>query len=132
MQTLTLYLATTAIFLILDAAMLTLHMQPLFQRHLGAALLDSPRMGPAAAFYLAYIAGLLYLVSLPALKSGAPLLLPAAVLGALAYGTYEFTSYAIMKDWSPVMVATDVIWGTVLTATSAWGGVALTRLFFKG
>ncbi|WP_395004319.1 DUF2177 family protein [Cypionkella sp.] len=132
MQTLTLYLATTAIFLILDAAMLNLHMQPLFQRHLGAALLDSPRMGPAAAFYLAYIAGLLYLVSLPALKSGAPLLLPAAVLGALAYGTYEFTSYAIMKDWSPVMVATDVIWGTVLTATSAWGGVALTRLFFKG
>jgi uncharacterized membrane protein len=132
MQTLTLYLATTAIFLILDAAMLTLHMQPLFQRHLGAALLDSPRMGPAAAFYLAYIAGLLYLVSLPALKSGAPLLLPAAVLGAMAYGTYEFTSYAIMKDWSPVMVTTDVIWGTVLTATSAWGGVALTRLFFKG
>lgn len=132
MQTLTLYLATTAIFLILDAAMLTLHMQPLFQRHLGAALLDNPRMGPAAAFYLAYIAGLLYLVSLPALKSGAPLLLPAAVLGAMAYGTYEFTSYAIMKDWSPVMVATDVIWGTVLTATSAWGGVALTRLFFKG
>ena len=132
MQTLTLYLATTAIFLILDAAMLTLHMQPLFQRHLGAALLDSPRMGPAAAFYLAYIAGLLYLVSLPALKSDAPLLLPAAVLGAMAYGTYEFTSYAIMKDWSPVMVATDVIWGTVLTATSAWGGVALTRLFFKG
>ena len=132
MQTLTLYLATTAIFLILDAAMLTLHMQPLFQRHLGAALLDSPRMGPAAAFYLAYIAGLLYLVSLPALKSGAPLLLPAAVLGAMAYGTYEFTSYAIMKEWSPVMVATDVIWGTVLTATSAWGGVALTRLFFKG
>ena len=132
MQTLTLYLATTAIFLILDAAMLTLHMQPLFQRHLGAALLDSPRAVPAAAFYLAYIAGLLYLVSLPALKSGAPLLLPAAVLGAMAYGTYEFTSYAIMKDWSPVMVATDVIWGTVLTATSAWGGVALTRLFFKG
>jgi uncharacterized membrane protein len=132
MQTLTLYLATTAILLILDAAMLTLHMQPLFQRHLGAALLDSPRMGPAAAFYLAYIAGLLYLVSLPALKSGAPLLLPAAVLGAMAYGTYEFTSYAIMKDWSPVMVTTDVIWGTVLTATSAWGGVALTRLFFKG
>ena len=25
------------------------------------------------------------------------------------------------------MVATDVIWGTVLTAVSAWGGVALTK-----
>lgn len=132
MQTLTLYLATTAIFLILDAVMLTLHMQPLFQRNLGAALLDSPRILPAAAFYLAYIAGLLYLVSLPALKTGAPLILPALILGAMAYGTYEFTSYAIMKDWSPVMVATDVVWGSVLTAFSAWGGVFITRLIFKG
>ena len=30
------------------------------------------------------------------------------------------------------MVATDLIWGTFLTAFSAWGGVALTRLIFKG
>ena len=132
MQILTLYLITTVIFLALDAAMLTLHMQPLFQRYLGDALLQSPRALPAAAFYLAYIAGVLYLISIPALKTGAPLILPAAILGAMAYGTYEFTSYAIMKDWSPVMVATDVTWGTILTAASAWGGVALTRLIFKG
>jgi uncharacterized membrane protein len=132
MQILTLYLATTAIFLALDALMLTLHMQPLFQRFLGEALLTSPRYLPAAVFYAAYIAGLLYLVSLPALKTGAPVLLPAAILGAMAYGTYEFTSYAVMKDWSPQMVATDLIWGTVLTAVSAWGGLALTRLIFKG
>ena len=59
------------------------------------------------------------------------MVVPAAILGAMAYGTYEFTSYAIMKDWSPVMVATDVIWGTVLTAFSAWGGLFLTRLIFK-
>ena len=131
MQIATLYALTTLIFLVLDAAMLTLHMQPLFKRHIGHLLLEDIRMGPAMAFYLAYVAGLLYLVSLPALKTGAAVLLPAAVLGALAYGTYEFTSYAIMKDGSPVMVATDVIWGTVLTAFSAWGGLFLTRLIFK-
>lgn len=131
MQIATLYALTTLIFLVLDAAMLTLHMQPLFKRHIGHLLLEDIRMGPAMAFYLAYIAGLLYLVSLPALKTGTAVILPAAVLGALAYGTYEFTSYAIMKDWSPVMVATDVIWGTVLTALSAWGGLFLTRLIFK-
>lgn len=127
----TLYALTTLIFLVLDGLMLTLHMQPLFKRHIGHLLLEDIRMGPAMAFYLAYVAGVLYLVSLPALKTGAAVLLPAAVLGALAYGTYEFTSYAIMKDWSPVMVATDVIWGTVLTAFSAWGGLFLTRLIFK-
>ncbi len=131
MQILTLYGLTFAIFLILDGIMLTLHMQPLFRRHLGDQLLENIRIVPAAAFYAAYIAGLIYLVSLPALKSGAPILIPAAIIGAMAYGTYEFTSYAIMKDWSPTMVATDLIWGTFLTATSAWGGVVLTRLIFK-
>lgn len=131
MQILTLYALTFALFLILDAVMLTLHMQPLFRRHIGDQLLENIRLIPAAAFYAAYIAGLIYLVSLPALKSGAPILIPAAIIGAMAYGTYEFTSYAIMKDWSPAMVATDLIWGTVLTATSAWGGVVLTRLIFK-
>ena len=57
----------------------------------------------------------------------APVLLPAAIIGAMAYGTYEFTSYAIMKDWHWQMVATDTLWGTVLTALSAWGGVVITR-----
>lgn len=127
MQIAILYISTTVIFLALDAVMLNLHMQPLFQRHLGAALLDSPRLGPAALFYLAYIAGLLYLVSYPALKTGSAILIPAAILGAMAYGTYEFTSYAIMKDWSVEMLATDLIWGTVLTALSAWAGVSITR-----
>lgn len=131
MQIVTLYALTTVIFLVLDGAMLTLHMQPLFKRFIGPLLLEDIRIVPAAAFYLAYIAGLLYLVSLPALKSGGSVLIPAAIVGAMAYGTYEFTSYAIMKDWSPEMVATDVIWGTVLTAGSAWGGLALTRLIFK-
>jgi uncharacterized membrane protein len=109
-----------------------LHMQPLFQRHIGDHLISPIRLAPAALFYAAYIAGLLYLVSLPALKTGSPIILPAAVIGAMAYGTYEFTSYAIMKGWHPTMVATDLVWGTCLTAFSAWGGVALTRLIFKG
>jgi len=129
MQTLILYVITTVIFLGLDAVMLKLHMQPLFQRALGDQLLTDIRIVPAALFYLAYVAGLIYLVSLPALKTGAPIVIPAAIIGAMAYGTYEFTSYAIMKSWSPVLVMTDLTWGTVLTAFSAWAGVALTRVF---
>ena len=84
-------------------------------------------MVPAAIFYLAYTAGLIYLVSWPALKAETSAILPAAILGALAYGTYEVTSYAVMKDWSWQMVATDLIWGTVLTAFSAWAGMAIVR-----
>lgn len=127
MQLAILYLSTAAVFLILDAIMLGAVMKPLFERHIGDMLVQPIRFGPAAAFYLAYIAGLLYLVSWPALKTGAPILIPAAVIGAMAYGTYEFTSYAIMKGWHPSMVAVDLIWGTCLTAVSAWAGVAITR-----
>ena len=127
MQLATLYISTAAIFLILDGIMLTLVMKPLFTRHLGAALIDPIRATPALLFYAAYVAGLLYLVSWPALKTGAPVLIPAAIIGAMAYGTYEFTSYAVMRDWHWQMVLTDLTWGTVLTTFAAWAGLAVTR-----
>ena len=126
-MTLTLYAATAAVFLILDAIMLTLVMKPLFTRHIGPLLAEPIRLAPAALFYLAYVAGLLYLVSLPALKTGAPLVLPAFLVGLMAYGTYEFTSWSVMRDWHWQMVVTDVTWGGVLTAVSAWAGVTITR-----
>lgn len=128
MQIITLYATTAFVFLILDAIMLTLVMKPLFTRHIGPLLADPIRVAPAALFYLAYVAGLIYLVSLPALKTGAPLILPALIIGLMAYGTYEFTSWAVMRDWHWQMVATDVTWGGVLTAFSAWAGVTLTRM----
>jgi uncharacterized membrane protein len=127
MQIPVLYVSTFAVFLILDAIMLSLVMKPLFTRHIGPLMAEPLRMGPAALFYAGYIAGLLYLVSIDGLRQGAPVLLPAAVLGALAYGTFEFTNYAILRDWHWSMVVTDTLWGTVLTAVSAWAGVAITR-----
>ena len=131
MQVAILYILTAAIFFLLDASMLRLHMAPLFQRQIGSMMLEDIRLAPAALFYLAYVAGLLVLVSLPALKAGTSVVLPAAILGFMAYGTYEFTSFAIMKGWSVRLVVTDLVWGTCLTAFSAWGGVALTRVIFK-
>lgn len=128
---LTLYVATLIPFLILDAIMITFVVKPLFDQHIGYLMTDL-RVAPVAAFYLAYIAGLIYLVSLPAIRTGAPILIPAAVIGFMAYGTYEFTSYAIMKDWTFRMLATDLIWGTCLTAATTWIGVAITRMIFKG
>jgi uncharacterized membrane protein len=128
MQVLTLYATTAAVFLILDAIMLTLVMKPLFTRHIGPLMAEPIRIAPAALFYLAYVAGLVYLVSLPALKTGTPLVVPALLIGLMAYGTYEFTSWSIMRDWHWQMVLTDVTWGGVLTAFSAWAGVMVTRM----
>lgn len=128
-QTLVLYAVTAVVFLGLDAVMLSRVMRPLFEQHIGPLLLDSPRLGPAALFYLAYVGGVLFFVSLPALRADAPLqaLLAGALLGAMAYGTYEFTNLATLKDWSWQMVAVDLTWGTVLTGFSAWAGVVAVR-----
>lgn len=133
MQTLTLYATTAILFLAIDAVMLRTVMKPLFEQYLGDAILDSPRIGAAALFYLFYVFGLLVLVSVPAMNDGDAFraLWQGALLGAVAYGTYEMTSYAVMKDWSIQMVATDWAWGTVLTGVTAWLGVVITRAIFS-
>ena len=130
MSSIILYLATAAIFLVLDAVMLTTVMKPLFERHLGDALLPDIRLAPAVLFYLFYIFVLQWLVTGPALETGPSLrlVLNAALFGAVAYGTYEFTNLATLRDWSWEMVAVDLSWGIVLTTVSALGGLYVTRL----
>ena len=126
-----LYLITALTFLVIDAIMLTLVMKPLFVRHLGDAMRDSPMIASAGLFYLVYVAGLVFLVSVPALRDADPAraALHGAIIGAMAYGTYEFTSMSIMKNWSWSMVAVDTTWGAILTGFSAWAGVTLMMHF---
>lgn len=132
MTLITLYVATVIVFLALDYVGLSYIVKPVFEKDIGHLLLDQFRIGPAALFYAFYIAVLLWFVSWPAMvqdKSIWWVLGNAALLGAMGYGTYEFTSLAVMKDWTWPMVITDVIWGTTLTAVSAAGGVLIARLF---
>ena len=129
MQIIVLYLATAVVFLGRDAVMLKSVMRPMFEARISDWLVEEIRIGPAAAFYLFYVAGVVWLAGWPALKADAPVqaLATGAVLGALAYGTYEFTNYATLARWSPGMVALDVAWGTALTGLSAWVGVMAAR-----
>ncbi|RKF17129.1 DUF2177 family protein [Roseovarius spongiae] len=131
MQIVILYLTTATAFLVLDAVMLKTVMKPLFEQHIGEWLLDEIRLLPAIVFYLFYVGGVLWFVSLPALRAGSPVnaLIGGAMIGAMAYGTYEFTNYATLREWSLEMVAADLTWGAVLTGFSAWIGVAVTRAF---
>ena len=49
-----------------------------------------------------------------------------AVLGLAAYGTYDITNMATLKNWPTTMSLVDMVWGTILTAVcSAAGYVAL-------
>lgn len=126
-QILILYAVTVVVFLGLDMLGINFLIRPVFDRHVGHLLASPLRLGPAVVFYMAYVAGLLWFVSVPALKDDAPLqaLIGGMVLGFLCYGTYEMTNYATLRDWSLQQVAADLVWGTVLTGFSAWVGVAV-------
>lgn len=126
-----LYIVTFAVFLGIDYLGLSYIVKPTFERDIGPLLLESPRIGPAFVFYAFYVAVLLYFVSWPALQDGRGLFAvfgAAALIGAMAYGTYEFTNLATLKDWTWRMVATDLIWGTFLTGLSATVGVFAARM----
>lgn len=129
MQIVILYVATLIIFLVIDIIGITQIIRPIFERHVGDMLADPLRLGPAAAFYAAYVAGVLYFVSVPALAAGRPVqaLVNGALIGLMCYGTYEFTNLATLRGWSFQQVITDTLWGGFLTGISAWAGVTVAR-----
>lgn len=129
MQMLTLYLATLLIFLAIDVIGISTLIKPVFERHVGDMLADPLRLGPAALFYLFYIGGVLWFVSVPALAADRPerALIGGALLGLMCYGTYEFTNLATLRGWSIEQVVIDSLWGAALTGGSAWAGVMIAR-----
>ena len=120
-----LYTVTAIVFLSLDALGIRFLIRPIFEQHVGHLLAERVRFLPAVAFYLIYIAGVLWFVSMPALLTAAPLkaLIGGMILGFLCYSTYEVTNFSTLADWSFQQVAVDVIWGAALTGFSAWIGV---------
>lgn len=44
----------------------------------------------------------------------------AFLLGLVIYAVYEFTNYALLKNWSLLMVVIDTLWGGVLFASAAF------------
>ena len=131
MTTLMLALVTGLVFLAGDLFMIPLVMRPLFQKHLGAQMLENLRLAPALLFYLIHIGGLVYFAGLPALRDGSAVtaLVNGALVGLVAYGCYEMTSHTIMRDWHINIVLIDLIWGVVISGVSAWAG-ALAALWW--
>lgn len=123
-------IATTAIvFLVGEAIMLPNVMRPLFQRIIGTQMTDSLRLGPAALFYIIHIGGLTWFATWPGLRDGLPTaaFINGAVLGFVAYGCYEMTSWTIMKEWSVQLVVADIVWGSLISGLSAYAAVLVTK-----
>jgi uncharacterized membrane protein len=117
-------------FFSIDIVWISRVVRPMYAQEVGVLLRANFQIGAAAVFYLMYAAGIVYFAVLPALPSGGArlALLNGAILGGLSYGTYAFTNYAILKEWTFRLVVADVIWGIVLTAVTAACGLFAARL----
>ena len=129
MSPLILIAVAAIVFLVGEAIMLPNVMRPLFAKIIGGQMLDSLRLGPAALFYVVHIGGLTWFATLPGLRDGSAnaALINGAILGFVAYGCYEFTSWTIMKQWSVQLVLADIVWGSLISGLSAYVAVRVAQ-----
>lgn len=123
------WLGALIAFLVIDLAWIVLVVRDLYEQQVGSLLRESPNMAASALFYVAYTAGIVYLAVQPALQSASvkTALLRGAAFGALAYGTYTVTNYAIFETWTMTLLVSDILWGAFLTAACAGCGYLASR-----
>lgn len=122
------YVATLLTFLLLDGIWLGLLMAPTYRERLGSLMLEKPLLLPAAVFYCLYVIGCVVFVVLPALSWQRAAKL-GALLGLVAYGTYDLTNWATLRDWSVQVSLMDWAWGTVATAVACTVGYLVAKRF---
>lgn len=115
------YLGTLLAFLVLDGLWLGVLMGPTYKSLLGSLMLDQPRLLPAVLFYLLYVFGCVVFVVLPSVSWQRAARL-GALLGLVAYGTYDLSNWATLQGWSAGLAVMDMVWGTFLTAASCTVG----------
>lgn len=125
------YVVTAVAFLAIDYVWLTRIAKRFYFGRMGALLRERPNFGAAAAFYAVYVIGIVFFAVAPALSHGsaATAVLYGALFGFFAYGTYDMTNYATLRNWPFIVSVVDIAWGTCLTGTSALLGFWGTRLF---
>ena len=118
------YIAVAVVFFGLDFLWLSRFALDMYKREIGPLLLDQPNLLISALFYLVFVLGLVLLVVLPAVNGGnwVSALWMGAVLGLVAYGTFDITNLATLKGWSQTLALADLAWGTALSAVSATAG----------
>lgn len=120
---------TLMVFLAVDLLWLGVLARDLYQRHLGALMAERINWTAALVFYALYIGGIFLFVIAPALERGSwsNALLYGALLGLLAYATYDLTNLATLRGWPVAIVGIDIAWGAVLTGFTGWAGYHLTQ-----
>jgi uncharacterized membrane protein len=114
------YLAAGLPFGLLDALWLRWAGPNVYKPAIGELLAPGFRPLPAAIFYLAYVAAIVWFAVRPGLTGGVgAAALNGALLGGIAYAAYDLTNQATMKVWPAHVTLIDIAWGAFATAAAA-------------
>lgn len=121
MNYLTQFLTAGLLFAAIDSVWLSLIANRFYKAQIGELLLDKPNLLAAVAFYVIFLVGLVVFVIAPALSAGSWKLAVGlgGLFGLVTYATYDLTNLATLKGWTMKLVAVDLLWGTVLSASVA-------------
>lgn len=115
------YGAVLVTLLAVDAVWLGLIARTFYRARIGHLMSDGFSLAPAAVFYLLFVAGILLLVVVPASSLGRAFAF-GALLGLIAYGTYDLTNQAVLRQWPLSVTLVDMAWGMFLTSLASGVG----------
>ncbi len=114
------FIVSLLALLAIDSVWLTVMAKKFYSQHIGHIMASSPNLVPAGAFYLVYSLGITFFVVTPAIQNNSSLtkvFLTGALLGLVAYATYDLTNHATIKNWPTIVTLVDLVWGALLTGT---------------
>ena len=122
-------LIASLIFLVIDVIWLSLATKSFYGPRIGHLFADKPVLWAAGLFYILYMVGMALIVIQPCIEPNSitKSIYIGFIFGLVAYGTYNLTNMAVLKDWSVTVAFVDMFWGGFLTATSSTLGIYLAK-----
>jgi uncharacterized membrane protein len=118
------YLVTALVFLAMDAVWLTQTTTPLYRPAIGHLMATTIDWTAVALFYPLYFTGLMFFAVAPAQRPVVALA-RGALLGLLAYGTYDLTNQAALQGWPWSLTLIDLAWGGIVSGVSSWAAAGV-------
>lgn len=125
------WISTGLVFAIADAIWLRQAVPRVYRPMIGELLRPDISWPAAIAFYFIYVSGIVYFAVAPALakQSLSVAFINGALLGIIAYATYDLTNQATLKIWDWRLTLIDMAWGACATALAASASYWLTQRF---
>lgn len=122
MNFLAIYAVTLPVFFAIDLVWLGVVAKDFYRQHLGHLMAAQINWVAAIAFYLIFIAGIVFFAVKPALDvhDATRALVYGALFGFFSYATYDLTNHATMRDWPAIVTVVDLAWGTILSGSVAY------------